>query len=110
MVLTEGTKGALLMDGTVQNIIASATGLKYYSAWLFVNALVSGDSITFTIYANDPQASTEKIYDQFTVSGAQTKTAVFIPNIPTDSFRVTAQQTSDGAGGKKTINYVRYDS
>lgn len=107
MVLVEGAKGALLMDGTVQNIIPTSTGLKYFSAWLFLQNMASGDTIIFTIYANDPQSSTERIYDQFTVSGAQTKTGVFIPNIPTDSFRVTAEQT---AGTNRTINWVRYDS
>lgn len=110
MVLVEGVKGGLLMDGTVQNIIPSATGLKYFSAWLFIHNLVSGDNIIFKIYVNDPQSSTERVWDEFTVNGAQTKPAVFIPNVPTDSFRVTAEQTATGAGGYKTVNYVRYDS
>lgn len=107
MVLTEGSKGALLMDGTVQNIIPTVTVLAYYSAWLYVHNMLAGDVIQFTIYVNDPQSGTERIYDQFTVSGAQTNVAVFIPNVPTDSFRVTAQQT---AGTNRTINFVRYDS
>ncbi len=110
MVLTEGLKGSLLMDGTVQNIIPTVTGLKYYSGYIFTHNLVTGDSITFTIYVNDPQSSTERIYDQFTVSGAQTKPATFLVNVPTDSYRVTAEQTTSGAGGFKTLTFVRYDS
>jgi len=107
MALTEGFKQALLMDGSVQNLIASTIGLNYYSAWIFFHALLAGDSIQITVYVNDPQSSTERIYDQFTVSGLQAKPAVFIPNLPTDSFRVTAQQT---AGTNRTINVVRYDN
>jgi len=107
MVLAEGDKGALLMDGSVQNIIPTVAVLAYYSAYLFVHNMASGDTITFTIYVNDPQSSTERIYDQFTVSGAQAKDGIFIPNVPTDSFRVTAEQT---AGTNRTINWVRYDS
>ena len=107
MVLSEGFKQALLMDGSVQNIIPTVAVLAYYSAWLFVQNMQSGDVIEFTIYVNDPQSSTERIYDQFTVSGAQAKDGIFIPNVPTDSFRVTAEQTS---GTNRIINVVRYDS
>lgn len=107
MVLSEGFKQALLMDGSIQNIIPTIAVLAYYSAYLFVQNMLSGDTIEFTIFVNDPQSSSERIYDQFTVSGAQTKVAIFIPNVPTDSFRVTAEQTS---GTNRTINVVRYDS
>ena len=107
MALTEGFKQALAMDGSVQNIIPTVAVLAYYSAYLYVHNMASGDTIEFTIYVNDPQSSTERIYDQFIVSGAQTKVAIFIPNLPTDSFRVTAEQT---AGTNRTINVVRYDS
>lgn len=110
MVLTEGTKGSLLMDGTVQNLIPTVSALKYYSAYAFLDTLVSGDSIDFTIFVFDPQTSTQKIYDFFTVNGELSKVAVFIVNLPSEEFRVTAEQTATGAGGFKTITFVRYDS
>jgi len=110
MPLTEGDKGPLLLDGTIQDLIATVTGLKYYSGHVFLDNLVSGDSIEFVIYIYDPVSATQKIYDKFTVSGLQTTPTTFIPNLPTEQFRVTAQQTASGVGGYKTINFVRYDS
>ena len=110
MALTEGAKGSLLLDGTVQDLIATATGLKYYSGYAFLHNLVSGDSIEFVIYVYDPQSAVQRIYDKFTVTGVQTKPLAFIPNLPTQEFKVTAEQKAEGAGGFKTLTFVRYDS
>ncbi len=109
MVLGEGTKGVLLMTGAVQDII-TATGLKYYSGYVYLDNLVAGDSVDIIIYVNDPQAAALKIYDQWTYSGVQDVPAIFLVNVPTDDFKVTIEQTAQGAGGYKNINYVRYDS
>lgn len=110
LVLTEGFKQALLMDGNIQNLIPIIAALNYYEAYAFLDNMVSGDSITFTIYVYDPQDAVQKIYDIFTRRGVQTKPARFIPNLPTEEFKVTAEQTATGAGGFKTINAVRYDN
>lgn len=95
------------MDGTVQDIIPTVSVLAYYSGYIFLHNMASGDTIEFTIYVNDPQAVAQRVYDSFIVSGAQTKPAVFLVNVPTDSFKVTAEQT---AGTNRTLTWVRYDS
>lgn len=110
MALSEGFKQELLMDGAVQNIIPTVATLNYYSGYAFLDNLVDGDVIEFVIYVFDPEAATQKVYDAFTVRGVQTGPATFIPNIPTEEFRVTAEQTASGAGGFKNVNVVRYDN
>ena len=107
MALTEGAKGAQLMTGSAANLFSSVTTIAHYAMYIFTDALQSGDILRIIIYVNDPQDSTERIYDQFDVSGVQSKPAVFIPFLPTDSYRVTAHQT---AGTNRTISWVRYES
>ena len=107
MGLEEGDKGFLNVTGSIANLFASQTVLKHYSTWIFFDNLISGDSIEITIHVNDPEAPAEKIYDIFTVKGAQTNPSVLIPFIPTDSYRVQAQTIT---GVNRTINWVRYES
>lgn len=107
MVLTEGATGALAVTGSVANLFSSQTTLQHYATWIFFFNLTAGDSIEITIYVEDAQASTERIYDQFIVSGVQDKPSVFIPFVPTESYRVEAETIS---GTNRTINWVRYES
>jgi len=107
MGLEEGAKGALTVTAVIANLFASQTTLKHYSTWIFFHNLVSGDSIEITIHVNDPQDVTERIYDKFTVADAQSEPGVFIPFLPTDSFRIEAQKLT---GIDREITWVRYES
>lgn len=109
MALTEGLKGSLLLDGTIQTLISTPTELKFYSGRAFVHNLVDGDKVEFVIYDYDPQSATQRVYDRFIILGAQPDPVVYFPNLETDEFRVTAEQTAQGAGGFKTLNFVRHD-
>lgn len=109
MGLEEGGKGTPTIGTSVADLFASQTILKHYSTWIFFNNLQTGDSFEIVIYVNDPNATAaERIYDRFTVNGSQTnKPATFIPFIPTDSYRITAQKL---AGTDREIRWVRYES
>ncbi len=107
MALTEGAKGEQLMTGSAANLFSSVAVLTHFAAYIYTDQLQAGDTIHIVIYVHDPQDSTERIYDEFDVTGVQTKTAVFIPFLPTDSYRITAQQT---AGTNRTISWVRYEA
>lgn len=105
MALTESS-GNVTMNGTEQNMFASQTTLKYYSTYVFLHNMASGDTITIKVYVQDKDATTERVYESRTVSDAQTKPAVFVPFLPTSSYRVTCQQT---AGTNRVINWARYE-
>ena len=107
MVLTEGANGSIVADGTEQNLFASQTVLKHYVTWLFVNNMVDGDELTVRTFVNDVNASLEKIYEEQIIFDSQSEVAVFLPFVPTDSYRVTIQQ---GVGPFKTFTWVRYES
>ena len=106
MPLTED-HGNLVTDGTEQNLFSSQTTLAHYATWVFTQAMVAADVIVITIYVNDEEGSAERIYDTVTISGVQTKPAVFIPFVPTNSYRVTVERTSVAA---LTINWTRNES
>jgi len=107
MALTEGANGSQLMTGTAANLFVSQTTLQHYATWIFTNALLAGDVLHIVIFVNDVNGAAERIYDEFDVSGVQAKPGVFIPFVPTNSYRITAHQT---AGTNRTITWVRYES
>jgi len=107
MGLEEGAKGALTVTAIITNLFPSQTTLKHYSTEINFQNLALGDSIEITIIIHDPQTPTERIYDKFTVKDVQTKPAVFIPFIPTDSYRIQAQKLT---GVDRSITWVRYES
>ena len=107
MGLEEGAKGALTVGVVIADLFASQTTLKHYSTWINFHNLLVGDSIEITVHVNDPQIATERVYTQFTVKDVQTKPAVFVPFLPTDSYRIEAQKLT---GTDREITWVRYES
>jgi hypothetical protein len=107
MALTQTAGVSPTLDGTEQNLFSSQTTLKHYAMWAFLHTLGAGDTVIIRVYANDPQSSTERLYDEATYSGTQSSPAVYIPYIQTNSFRVTVERT---AGTVSTINFARIES
>jgi len=107
MVLLEGANGSQLMTGSAANLFSSVLALAHYATWIFTNTLQAGDTLHIIVYTNDVNGAAERIYDEFDVVGAQTKPGVFIPFVPTNSYRITAHQTT---GTNRTITWVRYES
>ena len=90
--------------GTLVNLFFSETTLKTYATMIFFHNLTLGDSIEITIYVNDLEDLTERIYDQFLVSDAQTNPGTYIPPLPTNSYRITAEKKS---GTDREITWTR---
>ena len=108
MALSEAGIGAPTIGVGVTDLFASQTVLQHYATYIFFNNLTLGDSFEITIYVNDPNPSAiERIYDQFTVTDAQGSPGTFIPFLPTNSYRVTAQKIT---GTDRVLDWVRYTS
>ena len=107
MALTEAAKGTPTV-GALADLVPTQTVLQHYATWIFFQNLTITEEYEIVVYVNDPNPTTaERIYDTFTVSGAQSDPAVFIPFIPTDSYRVTAEKIS---GTDRVIDWVLYTS
>jgi len=89
---------------TLVNLFASQTVLKFYATMINFHNLQLGDSIEIVIYINDTDASQERIFDQFIVSDVQTDPSTYIPPLPTDSYRITAEKIS---GTNRLITWTR---
>jgi len=107
MTLTEGDKGSELVTSSVVNLFVSQIGLKYYATYVYFQNIAASDSFKIIIFVNDPESATERIYDQFTISDDISADAVFIPFLPTDSYRVTAQKIT---GTDRSLTWVRYEN
>ena len=107
MALSETLKGTPTIDNTVNDLFASQTIRQHYATWIFFNNLTLGDSFEITIFVNDSNTPAEIIYDQFIVTDAQPTPGVFIPFVPTDSYRVTAQKLT---GTDRVLDFVLYTS
>lgn len=90
--------------GALVDLFSSQTVLLTYTTMINFHNLALGDSIKITIYANDLEDSVERIFDQFIVSDAQTEPGTYIPPIPTDSYRITAEKIS---GADREITWTR---
>ena len=90
--------------GALVNLFASQTILQTYATMINFQNLALGDTIEITIYINDLEDSLERIFDTFLVSDVQTNPVVYIPPIPTDSYRITAEKIS---GTDREITWTR---
>lgn len=106
MALTQ-TPGSLTVDGTEKNLFASQVTLQHYACWIFLHNMGATDVLTIRIYVNDEQSTdTERLYIEDTYSGTQDVPSIFLPFVPTDSYRVTAQRD---AGSFTTLTWARQD-
>jgi len=92
--------------GAIANLFSSLTVLKTYATMINFQNLQLGDSIEITIYINDLEDATERIFDQFTVFDVQNDPSTYIPPIPTDSYRITAEKIS---GTDREITWTRQE-
>lgn len=106
MALTE-THGNLTIDGTEKNLFASQTSLKNYATTVFLNSMADGDVIIIRVYVNDAQGTpAERLWLSATYVGAQSDPSIFIPFLPTDSYRVTIQRS---AGSITSADWMRLE-
>lgn len=110
MALTLADKGSLLMDGLEQDLFPSQNGLLHYSVNVFFDELVGGDEILLRTYILDEQVVAQKRQRTYILRGAQQNPATVINWLPTSTYRISAQQITQGVGGFKTITWARYTS
>lgn len=105
MVLVQDDN-SILADGTEQNLFISQLGLKHFSTWLFTHNMLSGDVLVVREYTNDKNSGVERSYNEITITDSQISPGIFFPFVPTDSYRVTIQQT---AGTFRTYTWSRQE-
>ena len=108
MALTEDAKDSILMTGAEQELFLAQTILKHYETHIFTKNLVLDDEILIRVYIKDPQLNEESRYRTQIVRSLQENPAYIFNWLATASYRITAQQISNGLGGFKTITWVRY--
>lgn len=96
--------GSLVMDGTEQTLVlTSAIGDAQLDVDADFNAMAGGDTIVVNIYKR-PNGANFRLFDSFTLSGAQTYAAKSLVNAmwhnDRNAVKVTLQQT---AGTYRTI-------
>ena len=106
MALTE-FNGSKTMTGAEDDLFASQTTLKHYATHIFLHNMTSTDVIIIRVYIKDVDTGVEKLYISPTTSGVQGDADVYVPFMPTSSYRVTCEQT---AGTFRAIPWTRAEA
>ena len=81
-------------------LIEKTDGPFHYSAWIHLTNLLSGDTIILRVYKWEPNTSAYELYEEKPVSYNDLKTfennqtAIFLPFIPAERYKVTIEQTA----------------
>jgi len=81
-------------------LIEKTDGPFHYSAWIHMTNLASGDTIILRVYKWEPNNSVYELYEekQVTYNDLKTfennQTAIFLPFIPAQKYKVTIEQTA----------------
>ena len=98
-----------LYTSTVQNLF-DITGLKNHSGQIFLDALLTGDSVEIITYIYDLEGAVFKVYRKETIDFDDddlTNAPVYnIPPIQSDGYRVSIKKIS---GSDRTVNWNRYE-
>jgi len=101
MALTLAQQGSQLTNGTEQEIV-NITSLNHFAAYIFTDAMQSGDRLTVRVFILDDQGATTKKYLDVELLDVQVTPAVFIPFVPANQYRITIQRTG---GSDRTYNF-----
>lgn len=81
-------------------LIEKTDGPYHYSAWIHMTNLASGDTVVLRVYKWEPNTSAYELYDEKKITYSDLKifendqTAVFLPFIPAQKYKVTIEQTA----------------
>jgi len=101
MALTLAQQGSQLTNGTEQQIV-NITSLNHFAAYIFTNAMQSGDRLTVRVFVLDDQGAITRKYLDVELIDVQVTPAVFIPFVPANQYRITIQRTG---GTDRTYNF-----
>ena len=110
MVLTLAQSGAVTIVNNNETELFNVSSIKHYATWLHVNQMVAGDKLVVRVYVQDDQTPISRKYLDVEIVGSQTVPAIFIPFVPSSSYRVTIQQTEPFGGPFHTYNFQRYET
>ena len=106
MALTR-TDGTITTSASEQNLFDITTGgPKYFTTIVFLNAMTSTETFVFKVYVYDTNATTYRVYQTITVTGAQTDPAGYIPTLLSAQYKVTVQRT---AGTDRSVTWERFE-
>jgi len=95
--------GSTTMDGTEQTVFET-TELGEYSGYIFLDKMVSGDTVAIRVYVKDVNDDTYKKWLEDSYTGALTTPALRMePMIGKVGMKVTLQQT---AGSYRTVTHM----
>lgn len=95
-------------------IIEKTNGPYHYAAWLHLDNMASGDQIIIRVYKWDGNNSVYSLYEKKTISYSdlvgqenEDQTAVFMPFIPSERYKVTLEQS---AGTLREFSWEMYQT
>lgn len=91
------------MDGTEQ-VIFESTELGEYNGWIFLNTMISGDTIIIRVYVKDVETDEYRKWLEDAYSGALACPALRMePTVGKVGLKVTLHQTQ---GSYKTVTHM----
>jgi len=112
MGLNFAANGSLLLTASQQDLFSQVTSNALHACLVHLDAMESagsGDIIEIRVFDYDQQDGQERLFQLSTFTDLQASPSVLFDFIPTHRFRVSAVQTQDGSGGKKTISWERME-
>lgn len=101
---TSGTQTATV---TTEHTLTTQTGNKFYSAYIDLTNMASGDTVEIRVSVIVKTAGSHILYYLGTYSGAQTNPLVYVASLPSDiSWKLTLKQT---VGTGRTYDFRVYE-
>ena len=106
MGLSFDADGSQIADGTEQDLFAAQTTLATYWCKVSCHNMASGDVVRIRTYVKDENSATTRVLydDRVSYSHIKTDPVYYIPPIPTNSFKVSIEQTD---GTNRTFTWLR---
>jgi hypothetical protein len=87
------------------------TGALFYGGYVDLTNLVSGDTVVIKVYVKIKLTGNFILDYSQSFSGVQPNTLIKFPMLPNkNGYKITAQQTAQGAGGLKNIDWETFSA
>ena len=106
MALTEAD-GTITTSASEQDLFdITAGGPKYFTTIVFTNAMTATETFVFKVYVYDTNATTYRVFQTITLTGAQTDPAGYLPTLLSSQYKVSVQRT---AGTDRAVTWKRFE-
>jgi len=110
MVLTLAQSGFVTLTDNNETELFNVASVKHYATWLHVNQMLAASKLVIRVFVLDDVSASQRKYLDVEIVGSQTVPAIFIPFVPSGSYRVTIQQTEPFGGPFHTFDFQRYET